>query len=400
MRLLVAAGFAAMVLISGPAAAQNLFAPRLYVNNEVITDYEVRQRALFLQLLNAAGDPETEALKQLTDERLQQGEAARLKVEVPEADIREGMERFASQAELSADQLIAELKTMGVDPETFRDFVTANLLWRDVVRERFGGRVPISDVEISRKMESLTEAHGLKAQIAELVIPIQSDGDEQAVMAQARQLSREIHTQAEFSAAARRYSAAATAESGGQIPGWLSLSDLPPRIATAVAGLGEGEVSAPMMVPNAVVLFQLRGLAPDEKSASVASAVEWAEFAVAAPDLASVVTAVRNRADSCDDLYTVAKGQPIARLTRHDQDLAMIPEDVRLELSRLDQGNISIGPNRNGFHRVLMLCQRRPAGENAPSHDQVLDMVVNEKLDGLAKNYMEKLRAAALIREP
>ena len=48
-------------LLAAPAMAQD-FSPRLYVNDRVITEYEVAQRVLFLQALRSPGNLEEEAL--------------------------------------------------------------------------------------------------------------------------------------------------------------------------------------------------------------------------------------------------------------------------------------------------------------------------------------------------
>ena len=73
-----ATALACILVLTGPALAQDLFAPRLYVNDRVITEYEVAQRALFLRALRAPGNPEDEALKALIQDRLQRTEAERL----------------------------------------------------------------------------------------------------------------------------------------------------------------------------------------------------------------------------------------------------------------------------------------------------------------------------------
>ena len=138
-----------MVLVSlalgTPLLAQDLFAPRLYVNDRAITTYEVEQRALFLRVLRAPGNPEEEALKALTEDRLRQTEAERLGIKLVEKDLTAGLTEFASRANLTAEEFAAELEKAGIAAETFRDFVAAGVLWRQVVRAKFMGQVPISE---------------------------------------------------------------------------------------------------------------------------------------------------------------------------------------------------------------------------------------------------------------
>ncbi|MFN4130282.1 MAG: peptidylprolyl isomerase, partial [Paracoccaceae bacterium] len=54
------------------------FATVMRINDQVITRYELDQRKLFLKLLRVAGDPEKQALKGLTQDRLAADQAKRL----------------------------------------------------------------------------------------------------------------------------------------------------------------------------------------------------------------------------------------------------------------------------------------------------------------------------------
>lgn len=386
-----------MASVPDHAHAENPFSPRLYVNDGVITAFEVEQRARFLQVLNAPGDPETEALKALTNDRLQTAEARRQGIAISEDALRDGMEEFASRAEMTAAELSGELENIGVATETFRDFVHAGLLWREVVRQKYQGQIAVSDADIDRALEAAARPNALKARVSELVIPLEP-GQEDAAMALANRLSDEIHGEAAFAAAARRHSAAPTAGNGGQVPDWLPLSNLPPVIARQILALGEGEASAPIQVPNAVVLFLLRDVAEDERAEPITVSVEWAEYLV--PDDGAEIARIAARADACNDLYGLARGQPADRLTMHEAERGAIPADVALELARLDPGEISAAARRGELRRVLMLCGRHAVTDPEMSREEALDLVVNQRLDGLAARDLEELRAAAFIREP
>ena len=380
-----------------PAQAQNLFAPRLYVNGEAITEYEVQQRAMFLRVLNAPGDLEKEALKTLTDERLQKAEAKRFGLKLTEQEVTAGMEDFASRANLTAEQLLGELQKIGVAPETYRDFISAGVMWRTIVRGKFGGRVTVSEAEVDRALEASVRPRALKVRLSELVIPLEP-GKEEAAIALANRLAADIDSEAEFAAAARSYSAAPTAADGGRLPEWLPLANLPPAISGQIVGLAPGRASAPVVVPNAVVLFQLRGIAPDERAAPVAVTVEWAEYLV--PNDAAVVANVRAKADECNDLYGLNLGGDPALLTVKKAALTAVPKDIALELAKLDQGEMSTTLTSGGNRRLVMLCSRQATTEEEPNRNQIKEQLMNQKLEGYARGFLEELRFAALIREP
>lgn len=384
---------AALVL---PVAAQDLFAPRIYVNDRVITEYEVTQRALFLTALKAPGNPEEEALKGLIEDRLRQTEAKRLGLKLTDAEVQTGMTEFASRANLTAEALIAELAKVDIAAESYRDFVSAGLLWRQAVRARFLGQVPVSEADIDKALEAAARPRALKVLVSELVIPLQA-GNEAEGLALAERLSKEITGEGAFAAAARRYSAAPTAGNGGRLD-WVPLANLPAAIGAAVLALGSGEVSDPVQVPGAVVLFLLRDVQKDTAAEPIAVTVEYADFLI--PDDAAEVTRLRAGVDSCKDLYGQANGLPEDRLTISKVSMADVPGDVGLELAQLDPGESSVALTRAGFRRVLMLCGRDATLEEPPTRDQVREQVINQKLEGLASGYLEELRAAAIIREP
>lgn len=391
-----AAAVALGLALTLPVMAQDLFTPRLYVNDRVITNYEVAQRALFLRVLRAPGNPEEEALKALTEDRLRQTEAERLGLKLTDDDIMRGMAEFASRANLSAEDFVAELGKAGIGAETFRDFVAAGLLWRQAVRARFLGQVPISELDVDRALEASARPRALQVLASELVIPA-PEGQEDAAMARAQELSDTLSGEAAFASAARRFSAAPTAGAGGRLD-WLPLANLPAAIAQKILALDAGEVSDPIAVPGAVVLFLLRDVAVDTKAEPISVSVEWAEFLV--PDDAAQIAKILAEADSCTDLNAQAKGLPEDRLTITKSGLEQVPGDVALELARLDPGEVSTALTRSGFRRLLMLCGREAVQEPQPTRDQIRERVINQKLEGMAEGYMEELRAAAIIREP
>jgi peptidyl-prolyl cis-trans isomerase SurA len=382
--------------LAAPVLAQDLFAPRLYINDRAITEYEVQQRALFLQVLRAPGNPEDEALKALVEDRLRQTEAERLGIKLSEAELTEGLTEFASRANLTPEQFVTELGKAGIAAETFRDFVASGLLWRQVVRAKFLGQVPISEADVDKAFEAAARPKALQVLVSELVIPA-PPGEEAAAMARAQELSESLSGEGAFASAARAYSASPTAGAGGRLD-WLPLANLPAAIGEKILALGEGEVSDPIAVPNAVVLFLLRDVAEDQTAEPVSVTVDWVEFLV--PDDASEIARLRALADDCPMLMGEAKGLPEDRMTRTQSGRDAIPNDVALELAKLDQGETSVALTRGGYRRMLMLCGRSPVLEPMPTRDQVREQVINQKLEGMAGGYLEELRSAAIIREP
>ena len=396
-RTLAVLVLAGPILSGGVVCAQdNLFAPRVVVNGRAVSEYEVLQRAMFIKLLGAAGDPMKEAEKVLIEERLKTIEADRLDIKLTAEQVTTGMNEFAGRANLSGDEFLAAIAQGGVAPETFRDFVAAGLLWREVVRATYVGRVSVSEIEIDRALEGQTRTIGLRVLLSELVIPVPSEEARADATARAMELRSTISGEGGFAAAVGRNSAAPTAGRGGRLD-WLSLSNLPPALAKFVLALEPGQVSDPVQLPNAVALFQLREIAEDPAVDAVPAQAEYAKFLI--PDDAAYVAEIRANSDRCTDLYPFAKGQPETVLTVEKKPLAEIDQDIVIELAQLDPGESSTALTRGGQRMFLMLCSREAVAEEPPSRDAVRDTLVNTKLNGLAEQLLEELRAAAIIKE-
>lgn len=387
---------------ASPLAAQNLFAPVLRVDERVITGFELQQRARMLELFRSPGDPEEEARDALIDERLQMAEARRMGIAVTEQEVREGMEEFAGRADLSAEELVAELAGAGVEVQTFRDFVRAGVAWRKVVRARFGGDTNISQRDIDLEIDRRETASDVRVLLSELVLPAntpQNKARSEALLPQLRQ----IETPAGFAAAVREYSASPSRERGGRID-WLPLGRLPQNIRPLVLTLRPGETTPPIRVPNAIVLFQLRAIeeVPQEGRTT---ALDYAAFYIPGgrtPETLARAAEIEAAVDTCDDLYGVAEGLPPERLQRDRLPLAEVPGDVALELAKLDDGEVSTALTRAGGQTLvfLMLCERSVQREDPIDRAAIGRALTNRTVAGKAANYLAELRANAVILEP
>ena len=133
---------ASLALVSAPFAgtAQNLFAPAIIVNDDVITNYELGQRARFMALLRAPGNPEEEAREALIEDRLRAQILEEFDVVVTPEQLEQGMSDFAARTQMTTQEFLGALAQGGVEPETLREFVRINLGWREYIRGRYGER--------------------------------------------------------------------------------------------------------------------------------------------------------------------------------------------------------------------------------------------------------------------
>jgi peptidyl-prolyl cis-trans isomerase SurA len=380
------------------AASSSPFAPVLTINDTVITGFELDQRMRFLMLLRAPGDPEEEALKALTQDRLAASEARRLGLRLTGEQITQGMAEFAGRANLSPEEFVAALAQGGVAVETFRDFVANGLLWRELVRGKYAATVSVSEADVDRSIANGNFRAQMQLLLSELVIPV--EGDPADELALARRLQSEITSEDGFAAAARRYSASPSAGRGGRLD-WTPAANLPATLVGLVLALSPGQVSAPVTLPNAVALFQLRDMREDTTSQSPVVEVEYAEFLM--PNTGTVLAdaaALTARIDTCTDLFAEARGLPEDRLSVSTRLMSEVPSDVGLQLAQLDRGEASTAIVRGDWRVYLMLCARNPKGEGPIDRVAIRNSLTAQKLTLSSELYLEELRSEAIIKTP
>lgn len=398
---LAALALGAVLALCAPAErlqAQGLFSPAITVNEDAITTYELEQRIRLLELFNTPGDLRALAREQLIEDRLKLQELRRNNLAVPDEALQAGLEEFAGRASLPLETFTAQLAQAGVAPETLRDFVRVGIGWRDYVRQRFDARTEVSEAEIDAAIDITgTATSGIEVLLNEIIIAAPPPRAA-AAEAEARRISQFTTTQA-FEAAARQVSALPSAAQGGRLD-WLSITNYPEALRPLILNLAPGEVTPPIPIENGVALFQLRAIREVPQAAPAPAEIDYALFTLPAAGGAQAAAELAARTDTCDDLYGAAQGLPPERLQRQTLPPAQIPQDIALELAKLDRNEVSTGLTRDGGQTqlFLMLCARLGAPEEAIDREAVRNRLRGEKLAGHAEGLLAELRAAADIR--
>ncbi|WP_234854163.1 peptidylprolyl isomerase [Paracoccus everestensis] len=410
---------AALAAAPAPILAQNLFEPVVYINNAAITRYEVGQRQRFMQIVGAPNTTPAEAQQALIDDRLRNYAARQLGIVPTDEGLQNGLEEFASRAGLSAAEFTAALENAGVEPQAYRDFVSAGLVWRSVIRERVVPRIKVSDAEVDQELRRVVETPILsRVLISELIIPA-PPGQEQQALNLARQIAGAGLSSDEFEAAARQYSAAESAQAGGRLA-WVNIDNLPPGLRPVITALQPGQTTQPLTVEGAVVLFHLRDSQGTLRPGATEQVIDYATLRLASAADAATLAA---RALSCDDLYVQA-GAQAGQVQRQTVPQGAIPTLVAQRLASMDADEAGVVDYGNGAD-LVMLCSRQPAlvadmaadvpttalpddgveaavpnASDLPTREAVRDEIFNRKANAAAEAYLAELRAEAIIRRP
>ncbi|MBT6534056.1 MAG: peptidylprolyl isomerase [Marinovum sp.] len=377
------------------ANAENLFSTAIKVNDRSITVYELRQRSLFLKLLNVPGDPDLIAKEQLIDDRLKLSAAKTIGVELTEAEIKLGMEEFAARGKLDLPNFVKQLKALGISETTLRDFVKSGLLWRAVVQTKFGAQSQVPDAQLERSTNIEGSGGGIRVLLSEIILQV-LPGQEQKAQDLADELSKITSTKA-FSDAARRYSVAPTSASGGHIK-WQALEKLPAVVQPLIFGLAPGDVTDPLPIPNGLALFQLRAVEETGVDRANKAIIDYLTYKFPAGDSAMQMK-LQVGIKHCDDLYALATDHPNHVFNRNSSALVKIKSDIRSVVARLDRQEkefLSIADQT----LMVMVCGRNTLAQNSATDlEKIRFGLRNKRLAGYAEGYLENLRQDARIIE-
>ena len=178
---------AASGLLSSTAHGQEV-SIKVLINDDPLSDYDIAQRERFLALTTqATPSPELKkkATDMLIDERLQMQEGRKLGLTSDEDDVNAVLADMAKKNNLEADGLASALARAGVNVKTLKDRIRAQLIWQNVVRQKFRREVQIGDVDVDRALADSNESDGQSAvQVRQVSLALPSGADQRAIAAQ------------------------------------------------------------------------------------------------------------------------------------------------------------------------------------------------------------------------
>ena len=383
--------FTLFSVLSNKLAAEGIFDTIISVDGAAITNYELEQRILFFSFLNEPGDTLISSRQSLIDDRLKMAAGSKDGFALTPTELENAMLDFAKNSNQSLSGLLNLLTEGGVDAETFRDYVEVGVVWREVVRKRFGSQSQPTESEIDRALAAERAEGDISVLLTEIVLPA---GPSQ--LEESRKIARElakITSIGSFSEKAKKLSVSSSRDNGGKIP-WRNLKDLPNGLRQIIASLRPGQVAKPLEVQNAIVLFQLRDVEELGLKAPEIISMKFAKIT----GISSVLDLVTKTVNSCDDLYGLVKLDKdvvLEMLTQHPDE---IEQATALRLNRLDRHEMSIfSDSPDSIGNMIMLCERNYTTSAGISRSEVAKNISAARLTNLAEGYLAELRTNATV---
>ena len=366
-----------LCLLAAPAAAQeNRIAA--VINDGIVTDADLAAQIKLVEISsNIPPSPDNakrlgpQVLRSLIDQKLELQEAKRIGISVPQSDIDRAIEGIAARNKMKPDELDAFLKERGISRDAFVEQITAWIAFQRIVQARIAQDVQVSDDEVDEALKRMQADIGKpQSRVAEIFLAVDNPSLEDQVRQLADRLIEQIRGGANFAAVAQQFSQSPSAAVGGNV-GWVTPSELSPRLAEAIDKMSPGQMSYPVRTPAGFYILYLLerrifgSVSPDQ----VTLALDEVIFPVpadATPEQRQAAQAqaqrVATEAKSCGEMAKLG-AERAPQLSRqipqiHGSDLA---PDTRAQILALKVAEASKPMALPGGIGVVMVCDKQGA---------------------------------------
>ena len=398
------------------------------VNDESISDYEVRQRvALYLATsgINQQLTPEqrksirAQILETLESEKLQLQEAVKKKITVSPTEVDKRINAMMSDNKFTIQQLRQTLTAAGASEEALRSQITASIAWMKAVQDQYGDRVNITpdmvDAEMRRHAEGANKPH---YRVMEIFLPVDNPEQDGKVKKDAESILAQLRQGAPFAMVARQFSQHPSAATNGDM-GWINDGQLAPELNSALAKLAVGEISEPVRSAGGYYILGLR-----ERQEPMGTRIETAPSTTGPAgtlplarflfpvnpkspkaeldNVMAVAHQLQQRFNGCTALEQVHKQmQGTVYNNLGDIRLADLSPQIQKAMENSGPGDAATPFFSDAGIELIVRCDKRPEIKTVyvmPTRQQVEDQLFQSQISALARRYLRDLRRASNIQ--
>ena len=384
------------------------------VNNKIISTKDISDRINFIGFMSKVEPTvmrskkfKRQVLEQLIDEELERQEIKRLQIKITLEELNSAKNIMERQLKISKGKLskfLSENKLSKLDAITQ---IETNLGWTKAVQTRYRNQLKISDDEISEIRKKVEGSIGTtQLFLSEIVIENSiARGQENA-----KRLIEEIYTKikegANFSALARRFSNARSANFNGKV-GWTTFDQLEPFLVPSLKLVKTGGITAPIKTKSGYLLLKVEAQKKVTEFDPLKTRVRILQFLFSPKQnntkeqidlkLSQIRTKFED-VNSCSKFKNLSKQIPDGEL----QDLGEffmgeLSTGLRKIVQKLKIGVASKPFKTSNGIAIMSVCQRLLPKSIVPSRETVALKLQGEKLEKLAKKYLYDLRQSAFI---
>tara|TARA_Y100000590_G_C15672374_1_gene996737 strand:- start:376 stop:1308 length:933 start_codon:yes stop_codon:yes gene_type:complete len=246
-----------------PLYSQNIQKIAAVVNHEIISEYDIHQRAKLTAATrginfsdNFYNKIRSRTLENLITEKIQIQKSIELQIIVTDNEVQNGIDFLEKQNNMSKGKLIQVLKSRDIDIYTLRDQIKSNLAWSNLVGSRLRTKVIVTDDEINAKLEmqnNLNQQFDAIVDLKQILLPLKLKDKKNSTkeqLMQAEAIIKKIKDCSDFIEIARKF---------GNKDSWnlgkVKIADTPPKFKKVLQQLEIGKVSKPIKTNQGIHIF-------------------------------------------------------------------------------------------------------------------------------------------------
>lgn len=231
----------------------------LKVENEIITNYEIKNKILTTLILSNQqinqeniNKLKTQALEFLIQNKLRKIELAKHNFKRDNAEINSYLQSISNN---DVGSLKDKFDENNISYELFLEEIEIQLKWQKLIFKIFSNKIQIDENSIEQEVKSILESQSeiVEFKISEIEILLDNNiNDEQKIS----NILSQIETEG-FEETALKFSVSSTATKRGDL-GWVNTQSLSKDIYKAIGNLKIGEISAPIKKQNTALFLKLK----------------------------------------------------------------------------------------------------------------------------------------------
>ena len=399
------------------------------VNDESISDYEVRQRvALYLATSGITQQLTDEQkkhihgqiLESLEAEKLQLQEAVKKKITVSPVEVDKRINAMLANNRITIQQLRTSLTGAGASEEALRSQITASIAWQKAVQDEYGDQINITPEMVKAEQQRYAEgANKPHFHVLEIFLPVDNPEQDAKVKKDGEDIVNQLHQGAPFAMVARQFSQHPTAVTGGDI-GWVHQGQLAPELDREIAKLTPGMITAPIRSTGGYYVLALRERQeplgtkvntdvdkPVDMTGTLAISRLLFPISPKAPkaeldNVMQIAGQIRDHYTGCDNMSEIQKKlQGSVYMNLGEMKLADLSPQIQKALSTSKPGEAAEPFMSEAGIELIGRCDKRIEIKTAyvlPTKDEIEDQMFQTQIATMMRRYLRDLKREANIQ--
>ena len=384
------------------------------VNEHPITNYDVEQRARFLEFATNIritdenrGRVYEDALQLIIDDKLRLAEAKDMIPDIESSVLPEARNFMNQNFGDGSRSGAMVLREAGIDPMTVQQKYTSDLAWSNYISGRFQDKFSNIEVMIDDELDRIRlNAAKPQIQLGEIVLAPGPARNLEKTRELATEIVAAVRKGASFAEIARQYSAAGSASRGGNI-GWVMTEKLPKTFRDGLAGMKSGEVTDPILLDGALYILRHAGERKNGLVDNSQSRVWLARAILPVQDAASDADRLEAAAKVSRDTQDIAGCEAMEALNTEygsgafarldNMVLADMAPQMQELIASLETGQPSEPLAFAEGVASMMICQINAPQLQFPDREEIRQVFFDRVFGSLSERQALKLRRTAII---